>query len=101
MSCCKKTCCCSCNPIIPIYEYEIPSGILVTSQNLKIPINQNTDISLLKDKVVCEYFLIISQLEKGKRPDLEFLLEEISAIDIEQEIDNREFILQYYLNNKL
>jgi hypothetical protein len=38
-------------------------------------------------------------LEAGRRPNLEFLLEEISAVDLENELDNREFIIQYYLNN--
>jgi hypothetical protein len=54
---------------------------------------------LLKDKIICEYKLIISKLEQGHKPDLEFLLEEISAVDLENELDNREFIIQYYLNN--
>jgi len=43
--------------------------------------------------------LIISELERGHKPDLEFLLEEISVVDLENELDNREFIIQYYLNN--
>jgi hypothetical protein len=48
---------------------------------------------LLKDKIICEYKLIISKLEQGQKPDLEFLLEEISAVDLENELDNREFIV--------
>jgi hypothetical protein len=34
-------------------------------------------------------------------PDLELLLEEISAVDLENELDKREYIIQYYLNKKI
>lgn len=96
MSCCK-----CCPPIIPIFEFDLTDDIFIPSVNdINIPITPETDIDLLKDKIICEYKLIISELEKGRRPDLEFLLEEISVVDLESEIDNREFIIQYYLNNK-
>ena len=95
MSCCK-----CCKPIIPIFEFELGDDIFISGvKNIKLPITPETDIDLLKDKIICEYKLIISELEKGHRPDLEFLLEEISAVDLENELDNREFIIQYYLNN--
>ena len=95
MSCCK---CCS--PIIPIFEFDISNDIFIPSiKDINLPIIPETDIDLLKDKIICEYKLIISELERGHKPDLEFLLEEISAVDIESELDNREFIVQYYLNN--
>ena len=57
------------------------------------------NIDLLKNKIICDYKIIISKLEKGHQLDLEFLLEEISAVELEDELDNREFIIQYYLNN--
>lgn len=95
MSCCK-----CCQPIIPVFEFDISNDILVSDQkDLVLPIIPETDIDLLKDKIICNYKLIISELEQGRKPDLEFLLESISAVDIEKEIDNREFIIQYYLNN--
>ena len=95
MGCCK-----CCKPIIPIFEYNISDDIFIPSvKDIKIPITRETDIDLLKDKIICEYKLIISELEKGHKPDLEFLLEEISVVDLENELDNREFIIQYYLNN--
>lgn len=96
MSCCK---CCS--PIIPIFEFDISDDIFTSSagDNINIPIVPETDIDLLKDKIICEYKLIISKLEQGHKPDLDFLLEEISTVDLENELDNREFIVQYYLNN--
>jgi len=95
MSCCK---CCA--PIIPIFEFDISSDIFISSvKDINLPITPETDIDLLKDKIICEYKLIISELERGHKPDLEFLLEEISVVDLENELDNREFIIQYYLNN--
>lgn len=94
-------CCRCCNPIIENFEFELSEDIFVqNNQNLQIPIEPITDIDLLKDKIICEYKYIISELERGHKPDLEFILEEISAVDLENEIDNREFIVQYYLNNK-
>lgn len=90
-----------CNPIIQIFEFEINDDIIVSNSKDYFPIAPQTDIELLKDKVICEYKKIISDLENGLKPDIEFLLEEISTIDIEKEIDNREFIVQYYLNNQI
>ena len=94
--------CCKCCPsLIPYFESELSNDIFISSaKKVKLPILPETDIDLLKDKIICEYKLIISELEKGRRPDLEFLLGEISVVDLESEIDNREFIIQYYLNNK-
>ena len=95
MGCCK-----CCKPIIPIFETNITDDIFISgSKDIKLSIVPETDIDLLKDKIICEYKLIISELEKGHRPDLKFLLEEISAVELENELDNREFIIQYYLNN--
>lgn len=92
MNCCK--------PIIPFFEFEISEDIIISNKNDLIPVIPETNIELLKDKVICEYKKIISLLENGKKPNLEFLLEEISLIDIEKEINNREFVIQYYLNNQ-
>lgn len=95
MSCCR---CCA--PLIPIFEFKLGDDIFIPSvKDINLQITPETDIDLLKDKIICEYKLIISELERGRKPDLEFLLEEISAVDLENELDNREFIIQYYLNN--
>lgn len=95
MSCCK-----CCPPVIPIFESDISNDIFISNvKDISLPIIPRTDIDLLKDKIICEYKLIISKLEQGHRQDLEFLLEEISVVDLERELDNREFIIQYYLNN--
>lgn len=95
MSCCR-----CCPPIIPIFKFNLSDDIFIPSvKDINLPITPETDIDLLKNKIICEYKLIISELEQGRKPDLEFLLEEISVVDLENELDNREFIIQYYLNN--
>ena len=95
MSCCK-----CCQPIIPIFEFDLSNDIFIQDEKeLQLPIVPETDIDLLKDKIICEYKRIISELERGQRPNLDFILDEISAVDLENELDNREFIIQYYLNN--
>lgn len=96
MSCCRRCC----KPIIDPYEYEIRDGDLLIPSNLKkfiLPIKES-DIQLLKDKTICDMQNIIAQLERGIQPNLEILLEQISAITLEQEIERREFIIQFYLN---
>ena len=89
-----------CPPLIPIIETDISNDIFIpNNRNIKLPIIPETDIDLLKNKIICDYKIIISKLEKGHQLDLEFLLEEISAVELEDELDNREFIIQHYLNN--
>ena len=62
-------------------EYEIKDSPK-SHPKVHLEIFNNLDIQELKDKVICEYERIIHQLECGIQPDLEFLLEEISLIDI-------------------
>lgn len=89
-----------CNPIIQVFEFDINNDIFIqNNKNVHIPIKSETDIDLLKDKIICEYKSIINELEQGKLPNLNFLLEEISLVDLNREINNREFYIQYYLNN--
>ena len=96
MICCGRSRCCP--PIISPIEYEKDNNLIIPEHdNIHIPIVPETDIDLLKDKVICEYLRIISDLERGQYSNLEILLEEISLIDIE--LDNKEFYIQYYLNN--
>lgn len=54
----------------------------------------------LKLKVICEFKELLKQLSRGKKPDYELILEEISFIDIAHEIENSSLALQYYINNK-
>ena len=59
-------------------------------------------VDALKDKVVKEFCTLIKYIKKGYRPDYEFILEEISFIDLieNNDIENISLALQYYLNNK-
>ena len=61
-------------------------------------------LNKLKKKVSEEFYKLMCQVRKGYKPDYEFILEEISSIELIQnnEIDNKLSLtaLQYYLNNK-
>lgn len=75
---------CGCNnPIPEKIEFEISNNFKFSKKS-SIIINNNRfeNIEELKNKVICEYLTILDKLECGIHSDLEFLLEEISLIDI-------------------
>ena len=53
----------------------------------------------LKNKISCEFLTLLSYVERGKYPDYEFILEEISLLEVYNNLDKKDFLLQYYLNN--
>lgn len=61
-------------------------------------------LSDLKEKVIKEFYEMLCRVKKGYRVNYEYLLEEISFINLiqDKEIDNKLSltILQYYLNGK-
>ena len=61
-------------------------------------------LSKLKKKVSEEFNNLICKVKKGYKLDYEFILEEISFIDLieNNEIDDKlsSIALQYYINNK-
>ena len=61
-------------------------------------------LNKLKKKVTEEFYNLLCKVRKGYRLDYEFILEEISFIELIQngEIDDKLSLtaLQYYLNNK-
>lgn len=61
-------------------------------------------LNKLKKKVAEEFYSLLCRVKKGYQPDYEFILEEISLIELikNNEIDNKLSLttLQYYLNNK-
>lgn len=64
----------------------------------------DVDVSNLKKKVTEEFYTLLCKASKGYKLDYQFLLEEISFIDLIQnnELDYKLSLtaLQYYLNNK-
>ena len=65
------------------------------------------DVDALNDlqkKVSEEFFQLMCRVRRGYKPNYEFILEEISFIDLikNREIDDKLSLtaLQYYLNNK-
>ena len=61
----------------------------------------NQDVDALKKKVIKEFTQLLKKLKKGYREDYEFILQEISLIQLleSQDIDNTVFFKQFYLNN--
>ena len=64
----------------------------------------SADVDVLKKKVAKEFIDFLCEVRKGYKLDYEFILEEISFIDLIQhnEIDERLSLIasQYYTNNK-
>ena len=58
----------------------------------------NQDVDVLKQKVISEFIQLLKKIRKGYRPDYEFILQEISLIELWQ-LDNTDFFKQFYLNN--
>ena len=60
--------------------------------------NLNQDVDVLKQKVIDEFNQLLKKVRKGYKPDYEFILQEISLIELWQ-LDNTDFFKQFYLNN--
>ena len=61
-------------------------------------------LNKLKEKIICEFTTLLSRIRKGYKLDYEFIMEEISFVDLikDNKIDDKLSLsaLQYYLNNK-
>ena len=76
--------------------------------NLIQPTSQTTvdvaALNKLKEKVICEFETLLTKTRKGYKLDYEFILEEISFINLikDNKIEDKLSLiaLQYYLNNK-
>ena len=60
--------------------------------------NLNQAADVLKQKVIDEFNQLLKKVRKGYKPDYEFILQEISLIELWQ-LDNTDFFKQFYLNN--
>ena len=61
-------------------------------------------LNKLKRKIICEFESLLSRVKKGYKLDYEFILEEISFVDLikDRKLDDQLMLvaLQYYSNNK-
>lgn len=73
---------CGCNPIQEQIEYEIPQVIKSSNPYEIADLIFPNDLEELKCKIIFEYNEILNKLECGIQEDLEFLLEEISLVEI-------------------
>lgn len=73
---------CGCNPIPEQFEFKIQNREDLKSQISFELFSQENNLQELKSKIVTEYLKIIDNLECGIHPNLEFLLEEISLVEI-------------------
>lgn len=60
---------------------------------------QSQDVVVLKKKVITEFDQLLKRIKKGYRPNYEFILQEISLIQLLGTLDNADFYKQFYLNN--
>lgn len=73
---------CRCNPVIEP-EIQIKDECFICfKDNIQELFPLVNNINELKEKIICEYLGIIDKLECGIQLDLEFILEEISLVDI-------------------
>lgn len=79
---------CGCNPVPEPFEFKLPekTQIITGVKSPQLPelFPMVNNLQELKNKIICEFLGIIDNLECGIRPDLEFLLEEISLVEIEE-----------------
>lgn len=75
---------CGCNPVPEPFEFKIEDKEYLNIFKSPFPelYPYVNNLQELKDKIICEYLKIIDNLECGIKPDLEFLLEEISLVEI-------------------
>ena len=59
------------------------------------------DVDVLKQKVIKEYNNILKQLSKGYKPDLTLILDQLTFIELQSELDNYTVIYQKLNNNGL
>ena len=76
---------CRCNPIQEPFEFPIIDKNLKQEIHIEDYYPNLCNICELKEKIIYDFYSIISKLNCGIQPDLEFLLEEISMVYIYDE----------------
>ena len=75
---------CGCKKFINVYlESEITARVLDRKPQILLP-TIKSDYDDLKCQIINEFLQILQQLECGKHPDIEIILEEISLIEADK-----------------
>lgn len=56
------------------------------------------DVGALKKKIINDFINLINHLNRGKYLDYQFILEEISLVELYNNIKEIDYLIQYYLN---
>lgn len=73
---------CGCNPINEPFEFKICDASYVNPSRIELPYGNDSDLCALRNKILSDYCDILNKLECGIQLDLEFILEKISIMDI-------------------
>ena len=69
--------------------------------NSKLKMDRNLNVDVLKQKVIDEYQNVLKQLNKGYKPDLFNILDQLVFIELQYKLDNYIVIYQKLNNNGL
>ena len=69
--------------------------------NSRLEMDSCLNVDVLKQKVIKEYNDVLKQLSKGYKPDLTLILDQLTFIELQDELDNYIVIYQKLNNNGL
>ena len=69
--------------------------------NSRLEMDRYLNVDVLKQKVIKEYNTVLKQLSKGYKPDLALILDQLTFIELQNELDNYIVIYQKLNNNGL
>ena len=69
--------------------------------NSRLEMDRCLNVYVLKQKVIKEYNTVLKQLSKGYKPDLTLILDQLTFIELQNELDNYIVIYQKLNNNGL
>lgn len=69
--------------------------------NSKLEMDRNLNVDVLKQKIINEFESVLKQLNKGYKPDLFDILDQLVFIELQCKLDNYIVIYQKLNNNGL
>ena len=69
--------------------------------NSRLEMDSCLNVDVLKQKLINEYNTVLKQLSKGYKPDLTLILDQLTFIELQNELDNYIVIYQKLNNNGL